>query len=319
MGAGWIAASTASYGVAAGVGLAAFLAAIASGAAVGVASSALGGAATTLHEGGNVRRRRMHSGGLAHDEVPIIAQEGEFMIQRNVAQQPGMMDMLMAINAGMFHSGGRIRRLHEGGNKFNPLVGDFTPIAENLPFPNETSIGDYPNYNAKYEGPPDHGGPQVITPTDRSGYQRNELGIDSSSAARFLSSLTGFGTSPSSGAGVFGPTMLDTFWTNYPGVGNVPMAVPVGGWPDPSGTGTSQQLHAGFSFKPHHSGGPIGRFPRFHSGGSLARVGGGGASRPVIHVNNFTDPKAMLKAVSTQQGQKIIVDTVRGRSIDLGL
>ncbi len=83
------------------MGLAAFLAAIASGAAAGVASSALGGAATTLHEGGNVRRRRMHRGGLAADEVPIIAQEGEFMIQRSVAQSPDMMDILGALNAGM--------------------------------------------------------------------------------------------------------------------------------------------------------------------------------------------------------------------------
>jgi hypothetical protein len=36
----------------------------------------------------------MHSGGLAADEVPIIAQEGEIMIQRDVAQREGMADFL---------------------------------------------------------------------------------------------------------------------------------------------------------------------------------------------------------------------------------
>ena len=38
------------------------------------------------HAGGPIRRRRMHGGGLAADEVPIIAQEGEIMIRRDVAQ-----------------------------------------------------------------------------------------------------------------------------------------------------------------------------------------------------------------------------------------
>ena len=38
------------------------------------------------HEGGLMSRRRLHGGGLAADEVPIIAQEGEIMIRRDVAQ-----------------------------------------------------------------------------------------------------------------------------------------------------------------------------------------------------------------------------------------
>jgi hypothetical protein len=44
---------------------------------------------------------------------------------------------------------------------------------------------------------------------------------------------TGFGQTPSfGGPSMFGPTALPTFWNNYPGVGNVPFAVPntPGGW-----------------------------------------------------------------------------------------
>ncbi len=205
--------------------------------------------------------------------------------------------------------------MHEGGNKFNPLVGDFTLIAENLPFPNESSIGDYRNYNEKYEGSQIMA-VQVITLTDRSGYERNELGIDSSCRA-FPQLSDGFGTSPSSGA---------LLWTDELNTsGSTNRASATCAWPFLSADGS---IHLARNLTTAPRGlqlqtAPLWRLDRtvtrFHSGGSLASVGGGGASRPVIHVNNFTDPKAMLKAVSTQQGQKIIVDTVRGRSIDLGL
>jgi hypothetical protein len=68
------------------------------------------------HEGGPIkRRRRMHDGGLASDEVPLIAQEGEIMIRRDVAQRPGMADFLLGLNAGEFHRGGPVRRMHEAG------------------------------------------------------------------------------------------------------------------------------------------------------------------------------------------------------------
>jgi hypothetical protein len=47
-----------------------------------------------------------------------------------------------------------------------------------------------------------------------------------------LSQISGFGNNPSFGTGAFGPTIDPTWWTNYPGVGNVPFAVPntPGGW-----------------------------------------------------------------------------------------
>jgi hypothetical protein len=69
------------------------------------------------HEGGAIgrgRKRRFHGGGLAADEVPIIAQEGEIMIQRSVAQRPGMANFLLGLNES--HRGGLIPRLHGGGS-----------------------------------------------------------------------------------------------------------------------------------------------------------------------------------------------------------
>lgn len=52
-----------------------------------------------------------------------------------------------------------------------------------------------------------------------------------------LSQVSGFGQNPSFGNPAFGPTQLPTWWTNYPGVGNVPFAVPntPGGWTPPVG------------------------------------------------------------------------------------
>ncbi len=47
----------------------------------------------------------------------------------------------------------------------------------------------------------------------------------------------GFGNNPSTGIGAFGPTQIPTNWTNYPGVGLVPYAVPLMGQ-DYSGYGT---------------------------------------------------------------------------------
>jgi hypothetical protein len=340
-----IAASTASYGVAAGVGLAAFLAAVASGQVAGIALGAAGGAAT-LHGGGYIRRRRMHSGGLAPDEVPIIAQENEFMVQRSVVQQPGVLEFLTALNAGMlFHSGGWIRRLHKGGDDFDPATwADPMPVGP-IWVPSDIWGPDWTDGLGDHTG----SGPTVETPTDRSdsgAWARNELGIDNTMAARML---TGFGLNPSFGPSLFGPTMDPTFWVNYPGVGNVPMAVPLGGWNDPSGTGTSQQFHAGFQFKPKHSGGAIGS--RFHSGGSIGSIpsfgrinvgrsigslpsvrrfhtggslgssagGSGSAHSQQIHIHNYTDLKTLVKEMAGRQGRNIIIDTVRGHRIDLGI
>jgi hypothetical protein len=74
------------------------------------------------HEGGQIARR-MHAGGLAPDEVPVIAQAGEFMIRRDVAQAPGMNQFLVGLNSmpssagiGTLHRGGTVTRLHSGGS-----------------------------------------------------------------------------------------------------------------------------------------------------------------------------------------------------------
>lgn len=55
------------------------------------------------HSGGMIRR--MHSGGLAGDEVPIIAQTGEFMVSRRGVAATGMRQ-LQRINRGEAGSGG---------------------------------------------------------------------------------------------------------------------------------------------------------------------------------------------------------------------
>jgi chaperonin cofactor prefoldin len=69
-----------------------------------------GGGAAGFHEGGLIR---MHDGGLAHDEVPIIAQAGEIMIQKSVAQEYG--DFLLALNEGLLHAGGVVESFARGG------------------------------------------------------------------------------------------------------------------------------------------------------------------------------------------------------------
>ena len=79
-------------------------------------------------------------------------------------------------------------------------------------------------------------------------------------------------------------------------------------------------LHAtSCHYAPKHSVGPIGRFSsssgtRMHSGGAVGR---GGA--PQVHVYAFTDLKALTKHMASREGQKVIFDTVQGRSIDLGI
>jgi hypothetical protein len=84
---------------------------------------------------------------------------------------------------------------------------------------------------------------------------------------------------------------------------------------------TSQQLHATMGhYGPHHRGGLIGSsisgLGRFHSGGS---IGGGSVRGAGVTVLNFTDLKALVRELGSRDGQKIIVDTVRGNRIDLGM
>jgi hypothetical protein len=140
-----------------------------------------------------------------------------------------------------------------------------------------------------------------------------------SELSRFVS---GFGTSPSFGFSMFGPTAIPTYWVNYPGVGNVPMAVPVGGWSLEGTPGSTVGLqHAGQHISPQHRGGRI-SLPGFQRGGAVGSTlsgsrAAGGASQ--IHIYNFTDPRAMVRHMASRSGRKIIVDTVQGRRIDLGI
>jgi hypothetical protein len=70
-----------------------------------------------------------------------------------------------------------------------------------------------------------------------------------------------------------------------------------------------------------HSGGPIGRLgssvsglSRLHSGGSVGgKIRGGD-----IHIHNYTDLKLLVKELGSRDGQKIVIDTIKGSRIDLG-
>jgi len=53
--------------------------------------------------------------------------------------------------------------------------------------------------------------------------------------------------------------------------------------------------------------------------GSSAAHALGGSGSGDVHVYNFTDPDAMVRHMASTKGRKIIVDTVRGRRIDLGI
>jgi hypothetical protein len=294
--------------------------------APGAVAIALAGVQTalglgSLHEGGPVRRRRrFHGGGLADDEVPIIAQEGEIMIRRGVAQAPGMADFLLGLNEGAFHGGGRIRRMHPGGrvSAWDPETGDpreFTdwPIGTTSPrgqgpiepgpgLPEVPRVSDPTIEPPDLPEPPDPGQPSTIA-----------TGMDPATVRFFEMAWGGFGTTPSTGLPAFGPTMLPTNWVNYPGVGLVPMALPVGWAPTGADVGIiSGSRHMGMR-KPKHEGGLI---SRYHDGGAIS---GGGAARGGVHIYAFTDLKQLTKHMASRDGQKIIFDTVNGRRIDLGM
>jgi hypothetical protein len=243
------------------------------------------------HTGGAISRamRRFHDGGLAADEVPIIAQEGEIMIQRSVAQSPGMAEFLLGLNQGFFHSGGRVRRLHKGGGEFHP----------------EFSQGSFDPFFNVFPGP-------TLPPHWATEPRRQFQDIvDNPTANRLLNLLTPtITTGTIAGFGPVAPGLSPTFWVNYPGVGQVPMAVPAGGWIDPSlvkNIGISRHTAPKVT---SHGGGLIGRM---HSGGAVGGAGGG------IHIYAFTDLKALTRHMGSKDGQKIIFDTVKGRRIDLGI
>jgi hypothetical protein len=172
-------------------------------------------------------RRYFHGGGLAHDEVPIIAQEGEIMIQRSVAQQPGMAEFLLGLNAGSFHSGGFVfgNRYHRGST---------------------TAYGG--------EGWPGDVGSSLDL--------MNKFATFSPREAMWFSQMWGgYGLTPSTGLPAFGGTQISTNWVNYPGVGLVPMAVPTGPDTNVQGVGRTHNLrhtvHSGGAISRMHSGGGV--------------------------------------------------------------
>ncbi len=70
----------------------------------------------SYHTGGVIGWRRMHSGGLASDEIPIIGQKGEFVISRRGVAATGL-DVLNRINAGQSVDGGVV--FHPGSIVIN--------------------------------------------------------------------------------------------------------------------------------------------------------------------------------------------------------
>jgi len=267
-------------------------------------------AMAVAHTGGRIGSlRKRHSGGLGSDEELVVAQQGEVMIQRDVAQRPGMTDFLLGLNAGAFHKGGLIRRMHRGGEMgswedYMNAVLDFSggTFEPNLP-------EGWRNTGWTPPDPLDQNvGPQVITPTDRSERLAQTMQDIQERSYDFGSGLGRFANysfNPPSWTPGFmqGPTMIPSQF-DFAGY---PIAQAVGAW---TPTVSQQRLSLMYpSIEPKHRGGMIGRAGS--AGGSL-RSGN-------VHVHNYTDLKALVKEMATRKGRNIIVDTVRGQRIDLGM
>lgn len=204
-------------------------------AAVAGALAAIMGTLVVAHEGGAIRRRRMHSGGLAADEVPIIAEEGEFMVRKSVAQRPGVAEYLMGLNEGFYHEGGDIERMHDGGE---------------------------PEFSSRWLDPATWVGGRDPGEYDPSSYRY---------WSTFFRSLP-FGMTPGYLPPPFtpgwgqGPTMIPTTFTPQ----GYPRAIPVGWAPTGADFGPiSGSRHMGMR-KPKHEGGLI---SRYHDGGSISGSG----------------------------------------------
>lgn len=267
------------------------------------------------HKGGPIGRggRGMRFEGLASDEVHLIGQDGEIMIRRSVAQR--YRNSLLALNAGVGYQ-----------EAFNPELGGIPPWHDpGLGFPS----GHLP-------GPPMHMpglGPQVITPRGTEGPRWASSGYDPHQSS-WLNNLWSY-FPPGGGFAPGGPTNIPTTWTNYPGVGWVPNAIPI----IPQDSSGQPHIHLSSPIKTKHSGGEIGgsgsfsissfRTPRFHAGGAIVRMHGGGAlsgggsggatGSGEINIYAFTDPRDMTRHMASRAGQKIIFDTIKGRRIDLGI
>lgn len=90
----------------------------------GLTGGPLGFLAGLLHHGGPVMHqggmvgKKYHGGGmkLEADEVPIIAQRGEYMINRNAMKRPGAREQAAMLNRGMPMQGNQTTIIQEGGN-----------------------------------------------------------------------------------------------------------------------------------------------------------------------------------------------------------
>jgi hypothetical protein len=317
-------------------------AAVQAPAAVAGALAAIMGTLVIAHEGGPIRRRRrFHDGGLADDEVPIIAQEGEIVIQRSVAQREGMAEYLLALNAGMlFHRGGDISagftpgaRYHRGSGEktlFDPLTDDprefgGTPSWYTSPRgqgPIDTPYGSTP-YGSWFDPTIEPGDLDFDTGPGGFGQASTIASGMDPQMHQYLGFQFGQFASlgylpPVMTAGYLqGPTMIPTTFNPQ----GYPYAVPVGWSPTGSDYGIiSGSRHMGVR-KPKHEGGLIsdgGSISRYHDGGSIG-IPGAGKGAPGIHIYAFTDLKALTRHMAGKEGQKIIFDTVKGRRIDLGM
>ncbi len=70
-----------------------------------------------------------------------------------------------------------------------------------------------------------------------------------------------------------------------------------------------------------HGGGLIGnmRIPRLHGGGGIGGASSANLRSGEGNIHNYTDLKTLVKEMATRKGRNIIVDTVRGSRIDLGM
>ena len=299
------------------------------------AALALIQAEAVAHEGGPIERRRFHSGGLAHDEVPIIAQEGEIMIRRDVAQQPGMAEFLLGLNES-YHDGGGVRRFAGRRRRFR--TGRFGPRGGGDSFFFGSGAPSF--FGGGYGGgrfgdffgsvveinPPGGipGEPQTMTPPD---IPPSDPGITITYPGGRIATLGPNWATEGFDPGTFDPGLFGGPLTPGPfavgspfftpmgdittiGPSGYPMAIPLGPFSIPT---YPAQMDPGAIFSqvpsPTHRGGRIST--RMHSGGT---VGGGGG----IHIYAFTDLSALTKHMSSREGQKIIFETVKGRRIDLG-
>jgi len=307
---------------------------------------AVQGFSAIAHEGGTIsdKMKRFHNGGLAPDEVPIIAQEGEIMIQRSVAERFG--DFLLALNAGVIgHSGGLLSFGSGGRIHFAPGSGggDIWAGGHGM-LGSPGGAGDYPGggYGEYVPGP--YAGLPILRATRVGGSTAGGGGVTSSGGIPSTFPVW----TPSGPSGPVGPSMghigggyfAGGGYTGWVGGSYGAFAAAVASALAASGImGGSAQSHIGFGGISHR-GGAIGRLRlRLHNGGPVpsdigmgggdkvgisfgspgAGTSGGLMSGGGVHVYAFTDLKALTKHMASRDGQKIIFDTVKGNRINLGM